>query len=286
MRTVRTGGERLPGARQDVRVYVVALRVCNCKPAACAGDDGRHRGHVRAPPYLRTLPHGAASAHVSWLLGCRVTAAAVSNPAYDAPPERSARLLTRRGRRLKKRQQRRLEENSNAVICPNFFEKLNARLSKEDGSATAFAWFVRSIGVILPLPAPVALGWFVGNVAKDEHNARQALVTLWYSCFCVSAAILSLVQIEQLRRVIQPGEHLEQLGLGTQKISERALADLNRWQTCWLRVPKSIGRGLLVAEVCAIVVAAVSWGGSWTMLFPVAYFICESTSSSPCRPVR
>ena len=121
----------------------------------------------------------------------------------------------------------------------------------------------------------------MGNVAKDEHNARQALVTLWYSCFCVSAAILSLVQIEQLRRVIQPGEHLEQLGLGTQKISERALADLNRWQTCWLRVPKSIGRGLLVAEVCALVVAAVAWKMPWYAMFGNMYFLCELQAARP-----
>ena len=206
----------------------------------------------------------------------------VRNPAFDTPPARSAPLLTRRGRRLKKRQQQRLEENSNAVVCPNFFEKLDRRLSKEDGSPTAFTWFVRSIGVILPLPAPLALGAFASLVAQDEHSAQTALVTLWYSCFCVSVALMSLVQIEQLRRVIRPGEHLEQLGVGTQKISERALADLNQWQTCWLMIPKSVGVALLLAEVCAMSIGQVAWNFlSWRNLLPTVYFLCESTTSSP-----
>lgn len=211
------------------------------------------------------------------VLADMVTAATITqNPACDVATDPSDRLLTRRGRRLKKRQRQRVEENSNAVVCPNLFESLDQQLSKEDGSATPYTWFVRSVGIIVPLPSPFVIGYFFTAVAQDEHSAQQALLTLWFSCFVTAVALLSLLQTEQVRRVIRPGEHLELLGMGQQKISERALADLFRWKNCWLRLAKGIGVGLLVTVVCTIVVMiAVWWPMRWFALGFMSYLLCE-----------
>jgi hypothetical protein len=144
-------------------------------------------------------------------------------------------LVNRRQKRLSKRERRRLQESSNAAVCPDFhFTKLNSRLNKPDGGPTVVAWIIRVVCALTGVATLV-----VGHMSGAFSLAASSSMAL-FAVFIVGLAIcapLSAFIVEYLRRVLQPTEHLTTLGAGRIKISARAASALTRARNV-LRVPK------------------------------------------------
>jgi hypothetical protein len=145
-------------------------------------------------------------------------------------------LVSRRQKRLSKRERRRLEESSNAAICPAFhFAKLNSRLNKPDGESTVVAWIIR---IVTALTGVITLVIGDRSGAFDlSASSSMALFAVTIVGLAICAPPLSAFIVEYLRRVVQPTEHLAMLGAGRVKISARAATALERARNV-LRVAK------------------------------------------------
>jgi hypothetical protein len=146
-------------------------------------------------------------------------------------------LVNRRQKRLSKRERRRLEESSNAAVCPDFhFAKVNSRLNKPDGGRpTAVAWIIRIVCALMGL-VTLVLGDISGTFRAVATSSTRALTAVGFVGLAICAPLCMFI-VEHLRRVLQPTEHLATLGAGRIKISTRAASALERARNV-LRVPK------------------------------------------------
>jgi hypothetical protein len=187
----------------------------------------------------------------------------------STPPR--AQLLTRRSKRLSKRAQRRGAESSNEIVCPDYFGFLDRRLNTAEGSATCLTWFLRFIGPEQFVMQYVGMtvtgyGWTIGGVL----TAKNALATMMCSSLAIATLISCTLLLDSLRRVIRPGEHLQNLGVGRVKLSARAARSLRQLRI-GLRVPQAffmaIGFFFVVFTTAnSVLVTEMAWSGK--LLWP------------------
>ena len=127
---------------------------------------------------------------------------------------------------LSKRQLRRLREDSNSVVCPDYFAWARKLLSNpETGEPTALSRVLPYLAVVRPL----SLMFYASGrlTSATEPTETDVLMMTCYLCFFVMGQALTLICTE-LRYVLRKDGELESLGIGTTKISARAFASLEQ----------------------------------------------------------
>jgi len=137
-------------------------------------------------------------------------------------------VADRRGDRKVKKRDRRLQEDSNAALCPDYFARTRKLLINEDGSATALPRVTRFIGFAAFVASWWNLYWKVTDWSKP--TASDLLYVINFMCTDVLIFCLALI-VNELRYVIRPledGGELACLGAGTAMIRESAAKGLER----------------------------------------------------------
>ena len=169
-------------------------------------------------------------------------AGSFTNPMRDDDDDADASAVG-----LSKHQERRLREDSNAVICPDYFARARKLLfDSETGDPTALARALPYLAVVRPLSM---IFYASGRITSmTEPTETDVLMMTCYLCFFVMSQALTLI-CSELRYILRKGGELERLGVGETEISARAFASLERQ------------RMLLRFFQLALVGNGLGWGG-------------------------
>lgn len=146
-------------------------------------------------------------------------------------------ILNRRARRLTKRQRRRNEENSNAAVCPFWFEKLDKRLTNDVGGATPYRWALRIVSLVFALNN-ILIVHSVG-LLNSRLTAQNGILLMWFVTWSCGLPLISIPLLDYLSGAIRPDQHLRAMGAGRVKLSQRAVDDLNKWRVR-MRIPRAV----------------------------------------------
>jgi len=148
-------------------------------------------------------------------------AGSFTNPMRDDDDDADASAVG-----LSKHQERRLREDSNAVVCPDYFARARKLLSDpETGDPTALARALPYLAVVRPLSLMFYASGRITSVTEPTES--DVLLMTGYLCFFVMSQALTLI-CSELRYILRKGGELERLGAGETQISARAFASLER----------------------------------------------------------
>ena len=224
------GKARISNTPTELKTVQVSSHSSALQLAGGLGREHRpHRRACRAAWWLLEMD-GALDGAVANPMTGRLDGTTASNPVAVS------------GRRGRTKVERRMAEDSNAVLCPDWFPKAREMLCAKDGGETTLsraipylcAWQV--LGSVL---APVL------DVTFDESKSASGLtskdVLIYVSVTAVAFLVLAMgVCVGELGRVLhQDGGELAALGLGATMIRHSALQFLLHARIV-LRVLKSI----------------------------------------------
>eukprot|EP01052_Picozoa_sp_SAG31_P000965 SAG31_NODE_30_length_32545_cov_9.378999_28_plen_597_part_00 len=146
-------------------------------------------------------------------------------------------VLNRRARRLTKRQRLRNEENSNAAVCPFWFEKLDKRLTSNADGATPYRWAIRIVSIVFALNNIICT--HQAGILTGILTAQNGILLMWFVTWSCGLPLISIPLLNYLARVIRPDQHLRAMGAGRVKLSQRAVDHLNKWRVR-MRVARAV----------------------------------------------
>ena len=152
----------------------------------------------------------------------------------------------------------RLAEDSNAVVCPDWFAKTRRRLLRPDGEPTALARSIAYNGMLFVASFVFVLTWRLVNIFNP--TPKEVLLIIGFLTLSVlTFAFCRLVPL--LMQVLRPevGE-LATMGIAATKISVSALTALERQRklTRVLQGLSVIFAGFCGMMACTMVVMQVS----------------------------
>jgi hypothetical protein len=152
----------------------------------------------------------------------------------------------------------RLHEDTNAVVCPDYFVRARGLLGATDGVGSTLLGALRCVG-------PAAVAFFLAalpTIINDPANLSGLEVYLLVIFFTASPFILALTKVTQeLFAVLRPDGELARLGLGDTKVSVSALATLEKQRKLTRLVQAfSVGVGTLFAAPSGIFMIVMAMG--------------------------